>query len=63
MELVFRSIVKMKNDEIPFWGVRTNSGVTGNSLRFWIGKSFMRTLDPQVGLKKFENSFIEGHLA
>ncbi|CAK60231.1 unnamed protein product (macronuclear) [Paramecium tetraurelia] len=49
--------------EIPFWGIETNGGLANNSLRFWIGKTFMKTSEPQVGLRKFENAFISGTLS
>ncbi|CAK87126.1 unnamed protein product (macronuclear) [Paramecium tetraurelia] len=49
--------------ELPFWGIETNGGLTGNSLRFWIGKSFMNTDSQQVSLARLENSFIQGILA
>ncbi|CAD8203915.1 unnamed protein product [Paramecium octaurelia] len=58
-----KSLKGGKLKEIPFWGIETNAGLANNSLRFWIGKTFMKTSEPQVGLRKFENAFISGTLS
>ncbi|CAD8115066.1 unnamed protein product [Paramecium sonneborni] len=58
-----KSLKGIKVKEIPFWGIQTNAGLAYNSLRFWIGKTFMKTNSPQVGLTKLENAFISGTLA
>ncbi|CAD8102468.1 unnamed protein product [Paramecium primaurelia] len=58
-----KSLKGCKIKEIPFWGIETNGGLSNNSLRFWIGKTFMKTNQPQVGIRKLENSFLSGTLA
>lgn len=40
---LLKSLKNTTLQELPFWGIETNGGLTGNSLRFWIGKSFMNT--------------------
>ncbi|CAD8178669.1 unnamed protein product [Paramecium octaurelia] len=60
---LLKSLRDARLQELPFWGIVTNGGLTGNSLRFWIGKSFMNTYMQQVSLARLENSFISGTLA
>lgn len=44
--IIVKSLRNFKIEELPFWGMRTNAGVSGNSLRFWIGKAFMKSKSP-----------------
>ncbi|CAD8185597.1 unnamed protein product [Paramecium pentaurelia] len=60
---LIKSLSNITLQEIPFWGTETNGGLTDNSLRFWIGKSFMNTDSQQVSILRLENSFISGTLA
>ena len=45
---------------LPFWGNRTDGGVLQNSVAFWIGKAFLKSSQPTVGLMKSTSSTFSG---
>lgn len=48
---------------LPFWGYRTNSGVLYHSLPFWIGKAFLKTRKPIVGMAGMRTGSFSGCLS
>lgn len=48
--------------ELPFWGEATDGGILNNNLRFWIGKTFMKSHRPTVVLNRNENCRIVGNI-
>lgn len=50
-----------KAKELPFWGESTNGGIYGGNLKFWIGKTFMKSLRPNLILSAGRNCHISGN--
>jgi hypothetical protein len=48
---------------LPFWGAKTNGGILYKSIPFWIGKAFLKTVNPVVGLENKHSANIIGYLA
>ncbi|KAM3144097.1 hypothetical protein pb186bvf_003861 [Paramecium bursaria] len=64
LDQLLEQFLTQKVQELPFWGIETNSGIAGNTLRFWIGKSFMRSRDPMVAVRMLtDQTYISGVLA
>jgi hypothetical protein len=45
---------------LPFWGYKTDGGVLYNSIPFWVGKAFLKTDKPIVGLSAMHSGCFSG---
>lgn len=48
---------------LPFWGYHTDAGVLYHSLPFWIGKAFLKTHKPIVGMSGMRSGSLSGCLS
>lgn len=49
--------------DLPFWGYHADSGVLYHSLPFWIGKAFLKTSKPIVGMAGMRSGSFSGCLS
>lgn len=48
---------------LPFWGYKTDGGVLHHSIPFWIGKAFLKSEQPIVGLSSLNTGCFSGCLS
>lgn len=48
---------------LPFWGFKTDGGILHNSIPFWVGKAFLKSKQPVVGLMKNTTSTFSGTIS
>jgi hypothetical protein len=48
---------------LPFWGYKTDGGVLNNNIPYWIGKAFLKTKQPTVGMMRNTSCTFSGAIS